>query len=173
MKKPTKVFFDLLADSKPLGKIKFELFTADVPKTAENFRALCTGEKGKGRAGKPLHYKGNIFHRIIPGFMAQGGDITHGNGFGGESIYGEKFADENFKIKHTTAGLLSMANSGPGTNGSQFFLTFIPCPWLDGKHVVFGKVIEGLQLLKTIEAAGTPSGKPKQNIVISDCGELR
>jgi peptidylprolyl isomerase len=173
MSRNTKVFFDLLADSKPLGKIKFELFTDLVPKTAENFRLLCTGEKGKGKSGKVLHYKGSIFHRIIPGFMAQGGDITHGNGYGGESIYGEKFADENFRVKHTTSGLLSMANSGPGTNGSQFFLTFAPCAWLDGKHVVFGKVIEGLPLLKTLESVGSPSGKPKQSIVVGDCGEIK
>ena len=173
MTKPVKVFFDLVIGTKPLGKLKFELFADKVPKTAENFRALCTGEKGKGRSGKLLHYKGSVFHRVIPGFMAQGGDITHGNGMGGESIYGEKFADENFQVKHTLPGLLSMANSGPATNGSQFFLTFIPCPWLDGKHVVFGKVIEGLQLLKVLEAAGTQSCKPTQNIVVSDCGELK
>lgn len=150
MAKPVKVFFDLLADSKPFGKLKFELFADKVPKTAENFRALCTGEKGNGRSGKPLHFKNSPLHRIIPSFMAQGGDITMGNGYGGESIYGNKFPDENFLLKHTTPGLLSMANSGPNSNGSQFFITFVPCPWLDGKHVVFGKVIEGLQLLKTL-----------------------
>jgi peptidylprolyl isomerase len=173
MKKTSKVFFDLVADNKPLGKLKFELFGDKVPRTAENFRALCTGEKGTGKSGKLLHFKGSVFHRIIPGFMAQGGDFTAGNGTGGESIYGTKFDDENFDLKHTTPGLLSMANAGKNTNGSQFFLTFIPCPWLDGKHVVFGKVIEGLPLLKTLEAAGTQSGRPKQTIVISDCGVLK
>jgi peptidylprolyl isomerase len=141
MAKNPKVFFDIVTATKPIGKIKFELFADKVPKTAENFRALCTGEKGTGAMGKPLHFKNSILHRIIPGFMAQGGDITHGNGFGGESIYGSKFKDEGFFYKHTTPGLLSMANAGKDTNGSQFFITFVPCAWLDGKHVVFGKVI--------------------------------
>ena len=128
-----------------------ELFADKTPKTAENFRALCTGEKGLGKLGKRLHFKGSSFHRIIRNFMAQGGDFTTGTGTGGESIYGTKFPDENFALKHLERGDLSMANSGPNSNGSQFFMTFIPCNWLDGKHVVFGKVIKGMQVLDLME----------------------
>lgn len=167
-----RTFFDISIGDKPAGRIVFELFADTVPKTAENFRALCTGEKGVGKSGKPLHYKGSRFHRIIQQFMCQGGDFTRGNGTGGESIYGEKFADENFKLKHTTAGLLSMANAGPGTNGSQFFITTVATPWLDGKHVVFGKVVEGNDVLKLMEAAGSRQGQTSADVVITDCGQL-
>lgn len=167
----SKVFFDLTINGQPLERLVFGLY-AVTPKTSENFRALCTGEKGSNSQGKALHYKGNTFHRVINGFMAQGGDFTRGNGTGGESIYGAKFADENFTVKHTKPGLLSMANAGPNTNGSQFFLTFVPCPWLDGKHTVFGEVIQGGGELKKIEAIGSQSGQPKGNLVIANCGQL-
>jgi len=168
----TKVFFDMSIGGQPAGRIVMELFSDDVPKTAENFRALCTGEKGVGKRGKPLHFKGSAFHRVIPQFMCQGGDFTAGNGTGGESIYGEKFADENFKHKHTGPGFLSMANAGPNTNGSQFFLTTVSTPWLDGKHVVFGRVIEGMDVVKKIEAVGSQSGATRQPVKIEDSGQL-
>ncbi len=168
----TKVFFDMSIGGQPAGRIVMELFSDDVPKTAENFRALCTGEKGMGKRGKPLHFKGSSFHRVIPQFMCQGGDFTAGNGTGGESIYGEKFADENFKHKHTGPGFLSMANAGPNTNGSQFFLTTVSTPWLDGKHVVFGRVVEGMDVVKNIEAVGSQSGATRQPVKIEDSGQL-
>ncbi|XP_016724724.1 peptidyl-prolyl cis-trans isomerase CYP63 isoform X2 [Gossypium hirsutum] len=171
-KKNPMVFFDVSIGGDLVERIIIELFADVVPKTAENFRALCTGEKGIGKStGKPLHYKGTFFHRIIKGFMAQGGDFSKGNGTGGESIYGGKFADENFKLTHDGPGVLSMANSGPNTNGSQFFITFKRQPHLDGKHVVFGKVIKGVEVLKKIELVGTSDGKPVQPVKISDCGE--
>jgi len=167
-----RVFFDITMGGKPAGRLVMELYNDIVPKTAENFRALCTGEKGMGKQGKPLHFKNSIFHRIIPDFMCQGGDFTRGNGTGGESIYGEKFPDENFNMKHTQPGMLSMANAGPNTNGSQFFLTTVKTDWLDGKHVVFGHVMEGLDILKQMENQGTQSGKPKTEVKIADCGQL-
>ena len=167
-----KVALDVSIGGEPAGTLTLELFADVVPKTAENFRALCTGEKGMGKSGKPLSYKGSPFHRIIPGFMIQGGDFTRGNGTGGESIYGEKFADENFERKHTIPGLLSMANAGPNTNGSQFFITVAETPWLDGKHVVFGKVVDGMDVLKKMEEQGSRSGQTKADVVLSDCKQL-
>jgi cyclophilin family peptidyl-prolyl cis-trans isomerase len=156
-----------------LGRVVMQLYKDVTPKTAENFRALCTGEKGDGKKGKPLHYKGCTFHRVIKDFMLQGGDFTDGDGKGGESIYGEKFADENFIIKHTKEGLLSMANAGPGTNGSQFFITCKETPHLDGKHVVFGHVVEGMDVVRKIEQTKCDSGdKPEVDVVIVDCGEM-
>jgi len=160
-----RVFFDVKADNKDLGRVVMELRPDVVPKTAENFRQLCTGEAGFG-------YKTTTFHRIIPGFMCQGGDMTHGDGRGGKSIYGNKFKDENFKLKHTGPGTLSMANAGPHTNGSQFFICTAVTSWLDGAHVVFGKVVEGMEVVKKMEALGSNSGRTRAKVWISDCGEL-
>merc|ERR1712085_152584 len=149
-----------------------ELRSDVAPKTAENFRALCTGEKGVGKMGKPLHFKGSAFHRVIPDFMCQGGDFTAGNGTGGESIYGAKFADENFTLKHTGPGILSMANAGANTNGSQFFLCTVKTSHLDGKQVVFGSVVEGMDVVQKIEAVGSANGKTSKVVQIDDCGQV-
>ncbi|KAH6604554.1 cyclophilin type peptidyl-prolyl cis-trans isomerase/CLD [Trichoderma cornu-damae] len=198
-----RVFFDVTLGGKPLGRINMELYSDLVPKTVENFRALCTGEKGVGKSGKPLHYKGSAFHRVIKQFMiqvwptslsspsshdlcagpadarskecevARGGDFTAGDGTGGESIYGAKFEDEAFPKKHDKPFLLSMANAGPNTNGSQFFVTTVPTPHLDGKHVVFGEVLNGRSIVRQIENVRTEAGdRPSKAAVIADCGEL-
>lgn len=171
-----KVFFDINIGDQPAGRIVFELFADAAPLTAENFRALCTGEKGTGTKGKPLLYKGSGFHRIIPSFMCQGGDFTTGNGMGGESIYGAKFNDETFTGKagnHAGPGILSMANAGPNTNGSQFFICTVQTAYLNGRHVVFGQVVEGYDVVKKMEAVGSQSGRTSQSVVIADSGELK
>jgi len=173
----TAVWMDIGILGKPAGRLEIELFTAFVPKTCDNFRALCTGEKGVGQLGKKLHYKGCHFHRIIGSFMLQGGDITHGNGEGGESIYGETFADEAERGwgKHAAPGLLVMANKGPDTNSSQFYITLNALPWLDGKHVVFGRVANGLNVIDKIEEYAMKldddKGVVPGDVVITDCGQ--
>jgi len=169
-----KVFFEITIGKRNLGRMVFELFADITPRTAENFRCLCTGESGVGASGKKLHYKNSIFHRVISGFMAQGGDFTKSDGTGGESIYGERFADENFIRKHLGPGVLSMANAGRNTNGSQFFITFRTATHLNGKHVVFGKLVEGLEVLRAMERVPTDSeDRPFDDVIISDCGEIK
>lgn len=175
-KKNPRVYFDVTINGQNAGRIEMELFANVVPRTAENFRCLCTGEKAKSSSsGKPLHYKGSSFHRVIPRFMCQGGDFTHGNGTGGESIYGRTFDDEWTAgyIAHSVPGLLSSANSGPNTNGSQFFLTTVKTPWLDRRHVVFGRVTSGMDVVQAIEAVGTSSGITRGKVIIADCGEMK
>lgn len=167
------VFLDICIGEEKVGRIVVELFNNVAPKTAENFRALCTGEKGVGKAGLALHYKGCTFHRIIKQFMIQGGDFQNGNGTGGESIYGDKFEDENFELKHDKPGLLSMANCGPNTNGSQFFITTVPCPHLDGKHVVFGEVKKGLGIVNQLESVQCENDTPVVKCIIENCGQYK
>jgi len=158
-----RAFFDIEIGGEKAGRIVMELRKDAVPKTVENFRKLCTGEDGFG-------FQGSAFHRVIPGFMCQGGDFTNGDGTGGKSIYGKNFADENFTLKHTKPGILSMANAGPNTNGSQFFICTVPTPFLDNKHVVFGEVEEGMDVVKAIEAVGSSSGKTAAKVIIANCG---
>ncbi|AET04056.1 putative peptidylprolyl isomerase [Medicago truncatula] len=169
-----RVYFDISIGGELEGRIVIELFADVVPKTAENFRSLCTGEKGIGpHTNVPLHFKNSIFHRVVKGFMIQGGDISASDGTGGESIYGPNFEDENFDLKHERKGILSMANSGPNTNGSQFFITTTRTPHLDGKHVVFGKVVKGIGVVRSVELGPVgENDRPEQDVVIADCGEI-
>jgi cyclophilin family peptidyl-prolyl cis-trans isomerase len=166
------VFFDIEEDGEKIGRVTFGLFGDVAPRTVENFRALATGQEGETADGVVLHYKGSSFHRIIPGFMIQGGDFTNGDGTGGESIFTGTFEDENFNLAHDDRFLLSMANAGPDTNGSQFFITLNRQPHLDGKHCVFGKVVAGFDTVSRMAHAGSPDGKPQKRLVIADCGQL-
>jgi cyclophilin family peptidyl-prolyl cis-trans isomerase len=166
----SKVFLEIQIGSNSPQLMTFELYS-NTPKTSENFRALCTGEKGKNIDRKPLWFKNSIFHRVIDGFMAQGGDITQSNGTGGESIYTEPFEDENFSNKHIGPGCLAMANSGPDSNTSQFYITFDSFPHLDGKHVVFGKITSGMEVLMDVAGLGQIDGKPRKKVKVVNCGE--
>jgi peptidylprolyl isomerase len=173
--KNPQVFFEITIGDKVAGRVEIELFADTCPKTAENFLQLCVGTKSKS-TGATLHFKGSSFHRVIPNFMCQGGDFTRGNGTGGESIYGGKFDDETFEGKagkHFGPGTLSMANAGPNTNGSQFFICTAETPHLDGKHVVFGQVVKGYDVIQKIEAVGSRNGKTSSKVVISDCGRVK
>ena len=167
-----KVYFDVKIDDEDAGRIVFGLFGDVVPRTVKNFVELSDGSAGKDKRGREMTYEGSKFHRLIPGFMAQGGDFTRGNGTGGESIYGKTFNDENFDLSFTKPYLLAMANAGPNTNGSQFFITFEVTSWLDGHHVVFGEVIEGFETVDMLEEIGTQSGAPTKLAVIAACGDL-
>jgi peptidylprolyl isomerase len=167
-----RVFLEIAIEAKIIGKLIIELYTNKVPRTAENFRMLCTGEKGVGRSGANLHYKDCKFHKVITGFLIQGGDFIANDGTQNESVYGPRFEDENFSVPHDRRGILSMANSGRNTNGGQFFITFDATPWLDGKNVAFGQVVEGLELLQEIEAIGTKSGTPTKTAKIQSSGEI-
>ncbi|TXG48754.1 hypothetical protein EZV62_024629 [Acer yangbiense] len=167
-----RVFLDLNIGGQPVGRLVIELFFDSTPKPAENFRALCTGEKGIGKNGKALHYKGTTFHRVIPRSMFNGGDLTEGNGLGGESIYGDSFTDENFRNKHIDPGILSMANNGPGTNKAQFIICTDKTEWLDGINVIFGIVVEGFDVMKTVQKVGSISGLTSKPVTIADCGQL-
>lgn len=166
----SRVYFDITMQNKPLGRIVIGLYGSVTPKTCHNFETLCKGTTSDD--GQQLGYKGSAFHRIIPNFMIQGGDFTHHNGTGGISVYGSKFPDENFKLKHTGPGVLSMANSGKNTNGSQFFICTTKTTHLDGRHVVFGVVESGWDVVKEIESMGSRSGTPRASMKISDCGVL-
>ncbi|RLN42890.1 peptidyl-prolyl cis-trans isomerase [Panicum miliaceum] len=172
-----RVFLDLNIGGERVGRVVIELFADKVPKAAENFRLLCTGERGNGRwSGKRLHYKSAPFHRVVPGFMCQGGDITASNGTGGESAIGDGryFPDEGLgTVRHDAPGVVSMANAGPNTNGSQFFITFAKAPWLDGRHVAFGRVVDGMGAVRAIEKAGSMSGRTVRPVIIADCGEFK
>ena len=168
-----EVFLDVAIDGMPSGRVTLGLFGDVAPRTVENFRALCAGDAGSTAAGVPLHFKGCAFHRIIPGFMVQCGDFERGDGTGGASIYGERFEDESFALQHSAPFLLSMANAGPNTNGSQFFITTTATPHLDGKHVVFGRVLSGFDVIKRVESCGSGSGAPEADVRVADCGVLK